>query len=337
MKTKALKATMIVGLALLLTGCGASATKSGSSSSSLLASKSNEKLRTSDLTPESSASLIATYAGNKYGKDWASAVKQAPKRGFQVNLYPTSRYRLSNNGQGVAYDVNVKGESKGLVYTLNGDTINIYSQVKLGGRGHRLGTVSRAQMVKYVNHYGQAKLVDDLAAKTQVVDKRNGSNNNSSATNQSTSHKYGRKGQVDVPADMQGTWYCADDDTDSTLTFGPHSISSDGDTDQIYKQDSNFLANYQGDTQIADATKNWSSGAFVDVHGLHYLNVRETAGDGDFFAVHTENIDGHAVKVLVAAGGAKVWTSNVYYQNKDQAQNYVNHKFDDLYYMDDDN
>ena len=131
MKTQSISKLMIAGLALLLAGCGSQQTSqvknsSSSSSSSLPVAKSNEKVSTDNLSPQQAVSLIATYAGNKYGDDWASMAKKAQKQGLQVNLYSTSKYKLSDNGQGVAYDVTAGGKSTGLVYTINKDnTVNI--------------------------------------------------------------------------------------------------------------------------------------------------------------------------------------------------------------------
>lgn len=283
--------------------------------------------------------MIATYAGNKYGADWATMTKKAEKAGLQVKLYSTDKYKLSDNGQGVAYDVTAGGKSTGLVYTINNDDVNLYQNVKSGKTSHKLATVSKQQMVKYVNNKGQAKLVTDLAKNAQVIDKRSDSNT-SSATNDSTSHQYGREGKVAVPAEMQGTWYSADNDSNSTITFGDNTVTSDDQTYHIYKQDTSFLSGDQSNDQsVQDATKNWVSGAFTDVHGLHFLITRgwcQTAGDGTSYAVHTETINGKQVKVLVVAGGAEFWTDSVYYQSQDMAQQQADKKFDDLHYMEDD-
>ena len=342
---KTVSKLMVAGLALLLAGCGTQeASKSQdsgntASSSSLLATKSSEKMSADNLSPQQSVSLVAAYAGNKYGNDWASMTKNAEKQGLKVNLYPTSKYKLSDNGQGVAYDVTAGGKSTGLVYTINNDDVNIYQNVKAGKTSNKLATVSKQDMVKYVNDKGQAKLVGNLAKNAQVVDKRAESAGTSS-NGDTTSHQYGREGKVTVPAEMQGTWYSADYDSNSTITFGKNTITNDGSTSYIYKQNSSFLEGDQNMNQsVQDATKDWVSGNFVDLHGLHFLNIRgwcQNAGDGSSFAVHTETINGKQVKVLVAAGGAGFWTEGVYYQNKAMAQQQADKKFDDLHYMDDD-
>lgn len=246
MNKKNVSKLMIAGLALLLAGCGTQeASKSqdsgnAASSSSLLATKSSEKMSADNLSPQQSVSLVAAYAGNKYGNDWASMTKNAEKQGLKVNLYPTSKYKLSDNGQGVAYDVTAGGKSTGLIYTINNDDVNIYQNVKAGKTSNKLATVSKQDMVKYVNDKGQAKLVGNLAKNAQVVDKRAESAGTSS-NGDTTSHQYGREGKVTVPAEMQGTWYSADYDSNSTITFGKNTITNDGSTSYIYKQNSSFL------------------------------------------------------------------------------------------------
>lgn len=328
---------MVAALALTLAGCGqqAASHSSSASSSSLLVAKTSQHVTASE-SPKQAVSLITAYAGNKYGADWAKTATQAQKQGLQVKLYSTDRYQLSDNGQGVAYNVTAGGKSTGLVYTIDNDDVTIYQNAKPGQQGEKLGTVSRQQMARYINKNGQGKLVTDLAGQAQVIDQRSSSDTGSST---GTSGQYGRKGTVTVPADMQGTWYSADDDNDDTVTIGANTITSGGETYHIYKQDQSFLEGDQSnDSSIQDATKDWVSGAFMDVHGLHFLNTRgwcQTAGDGTSYAVHTETIDGQQVKVLVVASGAEFWTDAVYYQNKTMAQQQADKKYDDLQYSDD--
>lgn len=93
------------------------------------------------------------------------------------------------------------------------------------------------------------------------------------------------------------------------------------------------------DQGIEEATKNWSRTSFWDCHGMHWLNIQgwcQGAGDGSFFAVHTETIDGKKVKVLVQAGGATIATDAVYYQTQSLAHQNKDTEFDDLHYADDD-
>ncbi|MBB1079990.1 hypothetical protein H5S09_09255 [Limosilactobacillus sp. STM2_1] len=337
---------MATGMSLLLVGCGnqnnKSTASSSSSSNSLLTAKSSVQISSNNLTPQETVSLISTYCGLRYGGEWAAMVKQAHENGLQVNLYPSSKYRLSDNGQGVAYDVTAGGKSQGLVYTVNNDDINIYQNVTANRKNTKIATVSKAAMASYVNQKKQGKLVNDLAAKAQVVDKRN--SNTSSVDNDENDHKYGRLGVTSVPSEMQGTWYSADNDADSTVVFSAHSCTyqdkdSQG-TTNLYKQDPHFLDNEDTylSKQVQDATKDWGRTSFFNLDGLRWLNIRgwtQTAGDGSSYAVKTETVDGKPVKVLVAAGGAGNWTEAVYYQSKEMAQQNADKKFDDLHYMDD--
>ena len=126
---------MVTGIGLLLAGCGNQANNkatnsSSASSSSLLVAKSNVKVNSDNMSPQEAVSLISTYCGLRYGGNWAAMAKEAQKVGLQVNLYPSSKYQLSDGGQGVAYDVTAGGKSQGLVYTVNNDDVNIYQNVK---------------------------------------------------------------------------------------------------------------------------------------------------------------------------------------------------------------
>jgi len=343
---------MLTVIGLLLAGCGNQtnsskrASSSSVTSSSLLVAKSDVKINSDNMSPQEAVSLISTYCALRYGGNWASMTKQAQKDGLQVNLYPSSKYQLSDDGQGVAYDVTAGGKSWGLVYTVNNDDVNIYKNVQENQKSTKLATISKSEMANYVNQEGQGKLVNDLAAKAQVVDKRSGASNISSSTsNSSADHRYGRVGTIDVPSEMQGSWYSADYDSDSTMTFGPHSYeySGEGDsgTTQLYKQDPQWGQDEDNYTNEATqkATKNWGKASFFNLDGERWLNVRgwtQSAGDGSSYAVKTETIDGKQVKVLVVGGGAENWVESVYYQSRDLAQQNADKKFDDLHYQDDD-
>lgn len=346
MKKRLLTMT-VCGLALLtLAGCGQQNSKQGasssSSSSSLLVKKTSTKVSPST-SPQQSVALITAYAGNKYGNGWATTAKKAQSAGLQVNLYQSNKYKLADGGQGVAYSVTAGGKDTGLLYTMKGNNVILYSN----NGSQKLGTVSRQQMADYINQNGQGSLVKQLAGQAKVVDKTNGqlsggSSNGGSSSNSETG-KYGNQGPFTVPAEMRGTWYTSSDDDDSSVTFGAHSMSNadDGDSStlQLFKQDPKFLSSDQTeDNSIQDATKNWGSARMTNVHDLDFLTIRgwtQSAGDGESFAVHTEMVDGQQVKVLVEAGGAGYWTDAVYYQSKSMAQHQGDHHFSDLKYEDD--
>ena len=127
------------------------------------------------------------------------------------------------------------------------------------------------------------------------------------------------------------------------MTFGAHTFKytggdNDGEQMTIYKQDPAFLNNDSNITNqaIMKATKNWMRGMFVNAKGMHWLNLRgwvQTAGDGAYYAVHTETINGQQVKVLVEAGGADMHVDAVYYQSQSMAKQQAGTKYDDLNYM----
>ena len=163
------------------------------------------------------------------------------------------------------------------------------------------------------------------------------------SSNSNDTGKYGDEGPFDVPSEMQGTWYSADYNSDSTVTFKAHTMTSsaDGETStlKLYKQGNQFLAGDDVNNKtIIDATKDWGSAKMMHANDLDFLNIRgwcQSAGDGDSYAIHTETINGKPVKVLVLAGGAGFWTSAVYYQSQDLAKQQTDAHYDDLIYQDD--
>lgn len=352
MNSKKLGIALVTGLALLLVGCGnqtsTSKDASSASSSGLLAPKTNSKISQGNLTPQQTVAVITAYAGNKYGNDWATTAKSGQQNGLQVNLYRTNKYQLSDNGQGVAYNVTANGKDTGLVYTVSGNNVTIYENAQ-SGQAKKLTTVSRADMVQYLNDNGQGQLVNNLATGAKVVDKTNGglttpANNGSQTGKSSTSTgQYGNKGPVNVPSELQGTWYTADNDEPGSVTFGAHTFKytggdNDGEQMAIYKQDPAFLNNDSNITNqaIMKATKNWMRGMFVNAKGMHWLLMHswmQTAGAGTYYAVHTETINGQQVKVLVEAGGADMHVNAVYYQSQSMAKQQAGTKYDDLNYM----
>ena len=350
MNSKKISVVLVAGMALLLAGCGAHSTSTNqgeSSSSSMLAPKTNDKINSNNLSPQQTVAVITAYAGNKYGNQWASTAKAAEQGGLQVNLYRTNKYQLSDNGQGVAYNVTANGKSTGLVYTVKGNDVTIYENAD-NGQAKKLTTVSRADMVDYLNSNGQGQLVNNLSKGAQVVDKTNGGLNapsTSSTGSSTTAGQYGNEGTVNVPSDMQGTWYTADNDTNGTLTFGQHTYKYDGpdgggDQMTLYKQNSSFLEDEDNATDdgVIKATKNWMRAVFTDAQGMHWLLLHgwtQTAGAGTYFAVHNETIDGKQVKVLIEAGGADMHVDAVYYQSQSMAKQQADTKYDDLHYMDD--
>lgn len=346
-RTGILLATGVI--ALTLAGCANSAssqqTSRRSSSTSLIAKKSHTRISAQGMTPQQAVSLVTAYAGNRYGGQWAQVAKQAQQSQLVVNLYPTSRYQLSDNGQGMAYAVTANGQDTGLVYTITqDDDVVIYQHAKAGQPAKKLATVTKPAMARYINQHGQGDLVNTLAKGAQVVDKSGttGTSNGSTVTEHSDSAtgKYGNKGPFAVPGDMQGTWYSADNDDESTMTIDGHSMTIDGDTLKLYHQDPQFARdNDQPSDAQVQATKKWGRTQYLHADDGTWLNVQgwfQGAGDGSSYMVKTETIDGKPVKVLVVAGGAGPWVEAVYYPTKALAQQQADQKYDDLHYQDDD-
>ena len=170
-------------------------------------------------------------------------------------------------------------------------------------------------------------------ASSQSTKKGSASDNSNS---QSTG-KYGNQGPFNVPSNMQGTWYSKN----GQITIGAHSMTINGNKMHLYKQSADFA--YDKDSYktktATKATQKWYRATELDENGLHWINVKtwmQSAGNGNYYSVHTETIDGHKVQILVAASGTDTWTDDVYYRSQSMAQQNADRHFDDLHYRNDD-
>lgn len=155
--------------------------------------------------------------------------------------------------------------------------------------------------------------------------KLNGQKAGNSANQNSNSNS-----QLDAPdnfpANMQGTWYTYDKDSDKmmSITISGNKLTDSedpNDVTEVHKiTDSEKQANENTNPSTIDSSKrNWAY--FNHING--WLNVYgwyQSAGDGEYYKVMTENINGKDVPVLAAASGAGIWLDNNYYRSQDLAQ-----------------
>lgn len=334
----------VVGLALLLAGCGAqSATsKSTASSSGSSAIENIQKVNITDsnMPPEEVSSLVTLYSSKKYGGDWAKVAKDAQKDGLRTNLYDTSDYKLDNagatgeDGSGILYNAAPEKNSADVAYTLNQDgSINIYENVKKGQKADMLGTVSQDDMVNYINKNSQGSKAQKLAKISKVYDERSGRNSQAN-------HEFGRQAVFTTPKAMRGVWYSSDGNQQTTLTIREHtiSVSTNGNTTKswLYKQYADFLSSPDAkNPSVQRLTKDWQSAKMVDAHDMNWLNIRgwcDTENKGEFYVLHRETINDKKTTVLVSANGDKVTTDNVFYKSQSMAQKQANHHYADLDY-----
>lgn len=159
-----------------------------------------------------------------------------------------------------------------------------------------------------------------------------GQGGQSSSSSNDGSGKYGNEGAFNVPSEMQGTWYSSDG---SIALHGNTITTSDGDV-KLYRRSPSFVNSDEfNDSAVQEATKDWGVAHMFSDNGMQWLNVMgwvQSAGDGESYAVHTEDLDGKSVKVLVAASGAENWVDTVYFPSQDLDDQYGDQQFDDLNY-----
>lgn len=351
-------AVMALFCGIFLTGCSKQTTSKESSSrsnktskvSKSSAKKSNkassssakeEKLDAEKLTPQESGSLITFYCADRFGGEWSNLLQAGQNGSLTITLHKTSDYEFKQPGSGYAYEAAVSGQTGTTYYTLSGSTFYFYQGVKVAGSGSFLGQATKQEMADYIVKKGQMTEFRQLAKKVKIVDK----------SSQTQRLSDGRTGYFAIPAEMQGTWYSASDYDDETThtkyVFGQSTIftqddkyNRNGHTTTLYTRAANYKApDYPSEEQINRA-EGWGLPRIVQYKGINYLNVMgwyQSAGNGSYFAVHTENIDGNDVQVLVCAGGAGVWVDEIAYRSQAMAEKMQDHQFDDLNYSDSDN
>ncbi|KRL56572.1 hypothetical protein [Furfurilactobacillus rossiae] len=175
----------------------------------------------------------------------------------------------------------------------------------------------------------------------QVSPSVNSATNNSassSSTNQaaesSSNSNQATTSGPQFPSSFQRTWFGYNSYTHNidTITFSNNrSTDSSGDSSTIHSteertNDDNAILNAKKQPTTPEEKQkldHW--GLFNEVHldnGENWINIMgwyQTAGDGEFYRVANENINGQSTPVLFDAGGAEIWINEHYYTSKDIA------------------
>lgn len=161
------------------------------------------------------------------------------------------------------------------------------------------------------------------SGKTSKLNGQKAGNN----TNQSSDSNSQLDAPDNFPANMQGAWYTYSKDSDkiTSITISGNKLTnSDNSNDviEVHKiTDSEKQANENANPNgTADSSKqNWSYFRHYD-GWLNVYDWYQGAGDGEYYKVMTENINGKNVPVLAVASGAQIWVDNNYYRSQDLAQ-----------------
>lgn len=324
---------------LLLTGCSPVSHKTQHQEKKIAVVKkhSSKKIVNEDgvrlstkLTPKEIASAITVCAANKYHGTWVKVLNEARTNGLKISFHNRSDYPKITNGQGYVYGVSADKQNSGACYTLNDDQIFIYDNQT------ELGSITVDKMVKYLNTHNSAGIVKRLANDVVLGTADNNSNGSS------TTKIAGDRGLDNAPAEMLGTWYSYDNHEEATVTFTEHTIEETEDgrtvTTELHKMNPDRdRGDHDQDKAYWAKTKHWATISKFKVpeskpkDNKLYYNIygwNETAGDGEFYALHTEE----SQPVLILAGGAGIWTDAVYWKTPELAQKYAGKKFHDLRY-----
>lgn len=233
----------------------------------------------------------------------------------------------------------VKLDAAKLTPQESGSLITLYCADRFGGEWSNLLQAGQNGSLTITLHKTSNCEFKQLAKKVEIVDK----------SGQTQRLSEGRSGYFTIPAEMQGTWYSASnydgETTHSKYVFGQSTIfiqddkyDTKGTTTTLYTRSSDFKMPLPPTEKQMDQVKGWGLGHLYQQDGLNYMNVMgwyQTAGSGTSFAVHTENIAGNNVQILVCASGARPWVDGIAYRSQAMAEKMQDQHFDDLHYRDD--
>lgn len=134
-------------------------------------------------------------------------------------------------------------------------------------------------------------------------------------------------------------WYSTDRYMPKVWEFGPDYMKYDGHKNMVHSVEDYTAAEKKwfnsGDWAKPPIKSRmaWESiGWLTDTDGIKWLNTRgwyQTAGDGTFYRIGTELINGKRVQVLFQASGAGLWTDGHAYPTQALAQSQQNKMYSD--------
>ena len=138
-----------------------------------------------------------------------------------------------------------------------------------------------------------------------------------------------------TPETMRGTWYFKSEYGMIKLAIFENEIihvdpNGLGRRMVLYKKISSIPDNVE-----QYELEQWYNASYVNVRGMQYIHVlgrNQTSGSGVYYAIHTEEINGNKVPIIIESSGEDVWTGVVYYPSEDLANQQGDTKYEDLHY-----
>lgn len=227
------------------------------------------------------------------------------------------------------------------------------STILLGGcaqnnNEHKSSESSKPKVHKVVKKHTSKKPV-----KKTTVSKDTSSNKRVADTTNKDDSTNNKKQDLQFPQNFQGTWYGCSKDSDDvhTVTFTGNTINEDGTgTFSIHRREDasaqdKYAMNHGSPDQpaeVKDHNEHWMAYRTLtdtDNPSLTWINLTgwlQGAGDGSYYRVANENVDGQQVPVLFAADDAGAWTDMHYYQSKDLAEKNKGKNYSSDHLRDDD-
>ena len=163
----------------------------------------------------------------------------------------------------------------------------------------------------------------NTTVKNNSVVQNNTQNKVATSLNHQNNNQQNTPQPNNFPANMQGTWYGYNQYTNSldTVIFKGNTISFNGGTPgvaykitpELQSQISIGEVNPQAIGKTIPSRPNWITLSYIE----GWANTRgwyQGAGDGDFYKVVNENINGQSTPVLEHAAGAGIWVDQHFYR-----------------------
>lgn len=178
---------------------------------------------------------------------------------------------------------------------------------------------------------GFSKIVNGQSATTPTKSQKTTTKDSSSDSNKPKPY--------DISSSMQGTWYSVDDKGKmNTTTITAHTV-----TESFAGEKPSTITWYNDNgsdpDDRSDIHGDWGRvGSMFNRDGIKLINVRgwnQSAGDGAYYGVKQETVNGKPTDVLITAGGARILCYVTSYRTAAMAKQQGTKQFDDIAYDED--
>lgn len=355
MKKLTIISSVILSSLLILTGCGSNSSKKSNVTSKVkVVKQSSSKKSQKGVAKKKSGSLWNNDKDSHledFMKQWGEVMNQTYTKYDGTNNiqtasgmnYPQDFNSATVNGQNVSMAWNKKGTGKNdynvvAIYNYNKSSSSSITYAFTLADGKPIVLVNESSG----NNWSETKnkslrenFVNIFDGKATHVEKPKASSSSSAKSSSSTKATDDHGEYFTTPETMRGTWYFKSEYGMIKLAIFENEIihvdpNGLGRRMVLYKKISSIPDNVE-----QYELEQWYNASYVNVRGMQYIHVlgrNQTSGSGVYYAIHTEEINGNKVPIIIESSGEDVWTGVVYYPSEDLANQQGDTKYEDLHY-----